>query len=153
MFVDAITEPQPKFRPGTQARIHSPRAETLPISGLARIDPIASHQAIQGQFLVPHRANELRSGHAVGCTPMGHVPVVPRPILRFGEDVDHHVVDEVIEIDPLSDRLVSDVVRDACIDNVQNIGPIHVRAIHNHRWAIIVFANDDVPCALLAAIK
>ena len=55
---------------------------------------------------------------------MRHVPIVSRPIFGLGEDVDHHVVDEIVYIDELRDRLIGRLSRDASIGHVRHSLPI-----------------------------
>src|ERR1043165_984485 len=112
MLLDAVAKLPSELRPVAELRVYSRRAVKLAgaIGAIADVDPVAPHQAVERQLLVPYRADELRRRKAVRRATMRDIPIMARPVFGFREDVEHHVIDQVVDVDELADGLVGGLV-------------------------------------------
>ena len=107
MTLHPVGEELAKLGVGAATRIDMSRAIRRGHFGvkLAGVRRVLFDQGVDGDFLVP--GQKLESGAVCGALAEGH-PVVPRPIVGAGVDVENHVVHQIGEVE--QDR-VTEVTR------------------------------------------
>src|SRR5687767_13294818 len=147
MLVDTIAKLTAEFRPVSQLLVDAPRAVNFTATA-PHIDAVAAHEAVERQLLIPYRTNKLRRRKTVGCAPVRDVPVVMWPIFRLCKDVEHHVINEIVDIDALRDRLICGLAGHAGVGEIEHGLPVRDRPIDNNRRPTAIIAYDYIPGAL-----
>ena len=148
MFVGAVSELSPELGPGAKLRIDARGRVDVVHTGA-----VAAHVAVQRDFLVPGEELPFGGRQAIGGVgaAVRGVPVMVRPVLGFDVDVEQEVVDEIVEVHELRDRLVGGFAGDARIEDGHERVPVVLVAIGDQGVVRrIIVADEHVPVGLPA---
>ena len=135
VFLDTVAEESTELGPGAQLRVDAGGGVVV-----ADVDAITADELVEDDFLVPGEEDPFGGGERRGGAAMGGVPVVVGPIFGFGEDMQEHVIDEVLDIDHGSDGLVGGLGCDPDVDVSHHLVPVRHAAIQQ-----LGEVPDDIP--------